>query len=378
MSFQAQLDNRSPFVAELLPMPDGEGGERVLIVARASFAFALDGTLELAEEPEPVRMADAFTGAPGLSSTAAEHDLALFKPRCDLLVNAEAHAPYGQPATEVEVEVRVGSLLQKRAVVRGDRHWVDDRPSEPAPFVTLPLTWERAFGGSVGTGEDLVAELRNPVGVGFRGARSADEEVPTLLPNVEAPGEGLSAPHRASSSSTPTPVGFGPVGRGWQPRLPLAGTYDEGWKQRRWPLRPRDYDPRWEQAAPEDQQLDDYPAGERVQLSNLSPGGIWIFNLPHVDLPAYLLYDEIGDLRGARRCERVALRVDTVEIDGPARTLGLVARASVPVERGRPPLRDVVLGHPTPGWLRAKRYGKCYLDRGGHGGTDPKRPCFWL
>ena len=45
-----------------------------------------------------------------------------------------------------------GPGFQKKAVVTGDRQWHDNPrgpvPSMPAPFVSMPLVWDRAFGGS--------------------------------------------------------------------------------------------------------------------------------------------------------------------------------------------------------------------------------------
>ena len=48
-------------------------------------------------------------------------------------------------------------------------------------------------------------------------------------------------------------VGLGAVGRWWQPRLALAGTYDDSWKQTRWPGLPEDFDFGYWNCAPEDQ-----------------------------------------------------------------------------------------------------------------------------
>ena len=93
-------------------------------------------------------------------------------------------------------------------------------------------------------------ELRNPVGVGFHHAPSADPAVQTQAPNITYPDEPYLSP-----SDRPKPAGFGAVGRGWQPRLGFAGTYDQAWIDTQWPLPPKDFDPRHNLSAPADQQL---------------------------------------------------------------------------------------------------------------------------
>ncbi|NVB42735.1 DUF2169 domain-containing protein [Pseudenhygromyxa sp. WMMC2535] len=377
MSSVARLDNRTPFAAFHVLLPDGEGGEVELIVVKAAFECSSDGALRVADEPTPVRMVDEARGEPGRSGPLHDHDLVLHKPRVDVLVHGQAHAPYGEPAGELLVEIRIARgpqdiLLHKSLVVCGDRRWEGeerDRAAAPEPFTAMPLCWERAFGGMLGPlaegeeDEDDRAELRNPVGVGFRGARSVDEAVASELPNIEYPDARVASP-----GDRVRPAGLGPVGRGWAPRLARAGTFDERWKARRWPLRPQDYDPAFDQSAPDDQLLDIYPAGAELALGNLSPAGIWVLRLPTLDLPVHLLWED--------RASQVGLRVDTLEIFPERRRLELTGRVLVPVDRRRPPLREIIVGHVTPAWLRARRRGKHYLDFHGTGGVDLSRPYF--
>lgn len=348
MTHLAQLDNRTPFAARVLPMPDGEGGELVLVVVKASFEFAADGTLVLASEQTPVRMADELDE----DGPRWDADLATAKPAVDVVVNGTARAPYGEPATEVLVGVRVGDALRKRLVVRGARRWMGDGEAGPAAtFVELPLNWSRAYG-------DGDTDPRNPVGA--------------RLPNIEYPDDGVRV-----RGDRPRPAGLGPIGRSWSPRRELAGTFDDRWQRLRWPLRPTDYDPAFEQSAPEDQRLARYVGGLEVELTHLTAAGIWLFRLPHIDVPVRCFHERPGDPLALRQLFEDTARVDTIEIDADARRLMITARATVPVDVRRPPLRDVVLGHPTPAWIRAKLEGKCYLDPRGRGSTDRSRRCFW-
>ena len=87
--------------------------EHLVVAIKGTFAFpARDGEpCVLAEEQAPLVMADEFFGAPGYSSPRYEVDFALTKPRCDVLLNATAHAP-GRPA----LAARAGRGQDRRLV----------------------------------------------------------------------------------------------------------------------------------------------------------------------------------------------------------------------------------------------------------------------
>jgi hypothetical protein len=359
MSLVAMLDNRTPFAAMHCLLPDGQGGEALLVVVKGSFAIGADGEPSLAESQVDVRLVDEPRGDPKRGVPLWDSDLALFKPRVDLLLDAIAYAPHGRPAEQFFVELHVhepeqregdrrgGDIkLSKSLLISGDRVWEGEQPSRPVPFVSMPLRWERAYGG---TRSRERIDARNPVGIGYQGARSVDPQVSSELPNIEDPGATLVRPDTPS-----VPAGFGTVARAWLPRRALAGTFDDGWKRRRWPLAPRDFDPAFHQAAASDQQLEHYRGGERVRLVNLTPEGEWLVRLPKLDVPVHLLHED--------RIDRAALRVDTVELEPELRRVVVTARLALAVEPRRGRLETIVLGHVTPAWLEAKRTGKCYID----------------
>ncbi|MFO7562020.1 MAG: DUF2169 domain-containing protein [Enhygromyxa sp.] len=368
MSLVSTLENRSPFAAMHCLLPDGQGAEVLLVVVKASFTIDGEGEPQLADPQVEVRLVDEPRPDCEHPSPLWDSDLALFKPRVDLLIDALAYAPHGRAAEQCFVELHVhgpepegGARLSKSLLVSGDRVWEDEQPSRPLPFVSMPLRWERAYGG---TRSPEQVDERNPLGIGHCGARSADPRCASELPNIEDPGATLVRPDGCSS-----PAGFGTVARAWLPRRALAGTFDEGWKRRRWPLAPRDFDPAFNQSAAPDQQLDRYLGGEQVRLVNLTPEGEWRFRLPRIDLPVHLLF--------ADRLDRASLTIDTVEIEPKLRRVVVTGRVAIAVEPRRPPLEQVVLGHVTPAWLRARQTGKCYLDRRGGSGGDSGRRCFF-
>ena len=379
VSFLATLDNRTPLDAMHLLMPDGQGGEAVLLVVKSAFDIAADGTPHATEAPAKIRMADEFIGEPKLGHPLADGDLVLHKPRADVLIHgAVAYAPKGRPTASLFVELHVGfpggpasdvaahdrkqAQLIKSLQVSGDRVWMEDPPaepraSEPLPFATMKLGWERAYGGTLSERE---IDERNPLGIGWSGARSSDPAILSELPNLEDP----EAPMTRRDSAC-VPASFGVVARSWLPRRKLAGTYDSDWQQRRRPLAPRDYDLAFNQSAPADQQLEQCVGGEPVRLVNLTPEGEWLFRIPQLDLPVHLLFEH--------RQERAQLRIDTVEIEPERRRVTLTQRLAVPIVRGDSPLVQVVLGHVKPGWLRARAQGKCFLDARGEDGSNPGR-----
>jgi hypothetical protein len=377
MSFVASLDNRTPVDAKHLLLPDGDGGEALLVVVKAAFDITADGTPALAQTPAEIRMADAWAGPPERAWPIGDADLALYKPRVDVLIHdAVAHAPKARATQRCFVELHVGfpggpasdaaahdarqAQLIKSLAVTGDRVWQDDTPSDPLPFVRMPIGWTRAYGG---TRSPTEINEHNPLGIGWKDARSSDREVLSELPNLEDPGAPM---HRRDSACTP--VGFGVIARAWLPRRALAGSFDAEWTRSRWPLAPRDHDPGFQQAAAADQQLERYVGGEPVRLVNLTPEGEWLFRLPRLDLPMHLLFET--------HVELARPRIDTVEIDPQQRRVTLTGRLTYPIVRGGPRLVQIVIGHLKPGWLRARAAGKCYLDLRQEGGSDPRRPWF--
>ena len=371
MAISAFLENRTPFAADKFVLPDKDGQEVMVLVVSAAFESGPSGQLKLADGQSPVRAADEYMGEPGLSSTRYEADVALEKPYADVLVNGQAYPPRGRPAREVPIRIQIGEVC-KELVVSGDRHWhMSARgvaPSTPEPFNTMPIVYERAFGGTDRRSPDPVRQAcdsRNPVGIGFRGAVSLNPGVRTEVPNIEYANQRLK-----SQSDHPAPAALGVVGRGWEPRIRFAGTYDQVWLKERWPLLPTDFDPRYHQAAPPDQQSATLRGGEMAGLLNMTPEGLWTFRLPTLDIPLRYYFDD--------RQVEAALRLDTVLVEPDRHRVTLTSRASIRTARNRGHLREIVLGHMSRGWLRAHDKRKKYCDYSGNKGSLPDIPHFQL
>lgn len=277
-----QLDNRTPFAAERTWVRDRDGAEIWLVAVRCTFDIKSDGTTEPAGEQPPVVMAPTYIdpAKPAQSSLKYETDLVRTKCTTDVLVSGHAYAPGGKPVEEMDVSLHVGSI-QKRLHITGDRVWQGRSPSRPKPFVTMPLVYERAYGGmdpGSKDGPNPQWDERNPVGTGY--ALSRDRIEGLRLPNIEYPEQLVRKwDHR------PPPAGFGPICGHWKSRVSLAGTYDDRWQQERFPLLPLDFDDRYFQSAPVDQQPTEFFSGrETVTIQNLTPNGRLQFQLPQVRL----------------------------------------------------------------------------------------------
>lgn len=271
------LENNTPYQADRAFVRDKNGAEVWVIAVRATFSIKPDETLELAEQQIPVAQVPKYAGNAGSSSLLYDTDLVLWKPTTDVLLHGHAYAPRNKPVTEMRVAIKVASI-EKTLKVVGDRYWqkpaVSPLLTDPAPFVEMPITYEHAYGGKHENTEDPDEqgfEPRNPVGTGFyvKKKQLLDKRAPNIL----------------SSYKATEPAGFGPIANNWQPRSKYAGTYDQQWENSRYPLLPLDFDERFCQCAPQDQQtLKHLRGGEEVLLANLTPEGRMRFCLPMVRL----------------------------------------------------------------------------------------------
>jgi len=324
-SLSMELVNLTPFAADRLVVMNGEGWEMLLVVVKATFALD-SGVPVLAEVQNAIAMADEYVGEPGVSSLRQVAETSLFKPAADIVINGAAYPRPNRP-TEALAIFEIGSL-RKAVTVHGDRFWKGRfgiSISSPEAFVSLPLVYERAFGGTDASVKPVESWAANPAGVGFRAKGSKVPVAGTRLPNLEDPFRPIT-----SASDRPTSMCVGPIGPGWQPRPRYAGTHDAAWRRDRLPLPPVDFDPRFGHPVPADQILPGYlVGGEPVALASVRPGGGGY----RFTLPAFCP-EVVVRLSGQRMTPPV--RCDTVAIDSEAQRLSLVCRAAVKVH-GRVP-----------------------------------------
>jgi hypothetical protein len=350
-----QLTNLTRLVADWGAGLEPSGRELVVVVIKGTFTIPARGMQpELSENPVALVDADVFSGDPGVSSTLYESDYAPRKPRCDILLNGSAHAPAGRPATEVPVAMRVGRMTKSFNVV-GRRFWIKPVtaciPSRAEPFVKQIISYDVAFGGRDVSHPDPSKHRwyeANFAGTGFHTNLEAKAVEGHLLPNTERPDDSVKHP-----SGNYQPMAFGAVGRAWQPRAKLAGTYDKKWLEEHYPFLAPDFDERYYQAAPPDQQHDYLVGGEEVALFNLTPEGKTHFVLPTMQIPV-TFYPADGEP------ERVLSVCDTLLIEPDAGRFTMTWRASRRLKRNVFELSEALVGQPTRAWERARLFGKRY------------------
>ena len=279
-------------------MRDKDGAEVWVVAVRGTFMIGPNGATEPAEEQGEVCMAPKYREEPNNSSLLYDTDLPHKKLATDVLIHGHAYPPEGQPVTKIDVTLKVANI-NKTLRVMGDRVWEDSMfgvsLSKPRPFTKMPITYERAFGGRDETSDnpkDHGWDPRNPVGTGF--ATRHQHLVGKLAPNIEDPAAPLDGLRRAR------PASFGPIPGHWPPRVEFCGTYDAKWEEERLPLLPDDFDERFYQCAPPDQQVPSFlRGGELVELHNLSPRGLLRFRVPRVTLRFGTNFGS-GDVRAHR------------------------------------------------------------------------------
>lgn len=344
-----ELINATRMVAGYTMGLDPSGRESLVVVIKGSFVLPRAGEqVRLHEEQQPLVMADTFTGEPGLSAPVYEVDFAPRKRACDVLLLGSAHAPGGRPATRVEVGLRLGPMLKRFDVV-GDRVWHGGlggiSASAPEPFVQMPISYDRAFGGVDQESDDPAehdAYMANPVGRGFRKQLKNAWVDGKPLPNTERSGEVVSWP-----SGEYQPMAFGPLGRGWTGRRAHAGTYDQAWLDEVFPFLPRDFDERYFQAAPVDQQVPIAKAPMEVALANLTPDGLRRFVLPHFEAPVHVF-----PRRGER--ENLTAMLDTIVFEPDQERFTMSWRVARPLKKNMFEIAQVLVGKKGREWWQQR------------------------
>lgn len=323
--------------------PDGR--ELLVVVIKATFQIPKNGDKpELAEEQVPLTEADEFTGEPGFSATLYETDYAHRKPFCDVLLNGSAYAPGGRPTKSVRVTMRVGRMSKSFNVV-GDRIWdrniLSVTPKPHRPFVRMPISYDRAYGGAdkhPDKPEKIKTYTKNPIGVGYHPYSSGKHLKGKPLPNTEELGKKIK-----SNNGKYLPMSFGPLGRNFASRVVYAGTYDQNWLDNVIPFWPNDFDYRYFQAAPPDQQIP-YPKGdEPVILQNLSPEGLIKFQIPQVFMPVIFIPYRSEDII------KEAI-IDTVLIEPENNRFMLTWRVSLPLRKNCFELQQAIAGEMPRSW----------------------------
>jgi hypothetical protein len=188
------------------------------------------------EEARPFQRGDVYhePGNPETCAILCEDELAPYKPATDVVVIGQAHAPRGQPVQAMTVGIEVAGQ-QKLLRITGDRvahHHAGGAPivTDPAPFTTMPLRYERAYGGvdAISRPGKPFHYPRNPLGRGVAVLNVPEAIEGLRLPNIEQPDD-LLTPERvvlrdeSAWNRQPLAQCFGWFQKTWYPRCSFVG-----------------------------------------------------------------------------------------------------------------------------------------------------------
>ncbi|MEZ4422253.1 MAG: DUF2169 domain-containing protein [Gemmatimonadota bacterium] len=258
----APLPELPPGYELLEPAPERKGqwsgpdGVRVGVLLKRTYEDDGRGGLTLADAPVPLFDAP-FPWSESASGEdpppASDEDTLALRPGTDVVVQGSAYAPGGR-AREGWVRFE-GAGLKREIRVFGDRRlertpggaW---RIAEPAGFTSIPLRYDRAYGGhdaralarhgdpqaelmelidpELASGPGLYHYPRNPAGTGY--VVDADDETlaELRLPNFEFPFDPLTVERLVAGRverwiRRPLPAALDWVGSAWFPRVAYLG-----------------------------------------------------------------------------------------------------------------------------------------------------------
>lgn len=289
--------NTSPVPADFDIVGNLPGDLRAIIfTAKATFRIEDNGQVKLEREsPFPLLKEDQPTEL-GLHP---RDNLPRLDPVFEVMLLGKAYAPDGQPTTEMKVALSLGDVRREIDVI-GDRSWQGEGEaasiSQPEAFESMPLTWERAFGGSQKVLIDSEAELdvSSPMNVDGKGfdhisqARGYGDifncpegypqfDTTRALPNLELPDSRV-----RSWDDAPLPACWAPV--------PLSSGLLVERYQRSYDISedepPSVMAPEVHHRAHPDWVIETPAAGAVVQLEGASSQGTLVFRLPELRVVA--------------------------------------------------------------------------------------------
>ncbi|MFO0616558.1 MAG: DUF2169 domain-containing protein [Polyangiaceae bacterium] len=259
------------------------GALTAVVVVKATFQIVPGAVMKLAD-PKPIQPTDKFRADDPRRSLLASSDLAPELPCGEITFVGTAHS-----ATPVKVRaVRLALTRGQRPLVDKTLHVYGERlegVTDPTPFTSVPLVYERAYGGP--------GFHDNPCGVGAPSLTKVQAQI--VYPEAV----------RAA-----VPAGFGPIAASNASRKRLLGAGAEAGLG----AQTMDYDERTPAAffcaAPPDQRVERLVGDEWITMVGLSDS----HEVVDAALPSATARATITPKEGAALA--LPLQLDTVQIDG--------------------------------------------------------------
>jgi len=321
-----ELRNQTPYAAAFfncVVSPDELLGA---VVARATFCLERDTLVFDEKNPFPV-------GNEPLKLPEGELDreVPFLRNGVDLMILGHAYAPDGKPVESLTMSIKVGQKFLRKILVIGDRVWEGDRdhlkPSRIQPFLKMPLSYQRAYGGRCLGEAGLMAFPGNSEGRGFY--LTPEQALGKPLPNLEDPDHPI-----RSWKDQPNPVGTAPYPASGSLRLvnSIELTKDPLKEEVRSPsdIRIKRIKPEFfNNAHPSMIIYEPLHPGDIIEISNLTPEGPFRFFLPDLSMHAHVQLENrhflfpahlesiviLGDERRVFFTSRVAFRYRIIPLE---------------------------------------------------------------
>jgi hypothetical protein len=217
-----------------LPGQTPQGQHVFGILVKRTYDLVPGGKCTRAAADKKLIPGDVHYDDPMNSTVKFESDFVPFKLATDVVLHGKAHAPSGQRVATLTASLIVGAQ-RKDLLIVGDRVAQynakrDPTFTDPQPFETMELRYERSYGGVdiYSVPKMPCVYPRNHLGRGYAVANTqrAVENLP--LPNLEDPNDRLT-PARLCAGDfkhwehQPMPQGFGWTMKTWRPRSTFAG-----------------------------------------------------------------------------------------------------------------------------------------------------------
>ncbi|MGF1806328.1 DUF2169 domain-containing protein [Aliivibrio sifiae] len=246
---------------------DRQGHEVWVLSMKRAWVW-LEGRWVEEETPAIINDDPIYTGDAGFSAMISDHDFPIHKKNTDLLVYGKAKTYAKKPMNSHTCRLLIDEHIDKSLTIIGERQWIDHSGSltvsSAKPFIERDIDYTHAIGG----------DERNRLGSGI--ADTNEELASMKVPSVFYVGQNWQA-----NSNKVQVAGFGPLPPFFSERSRWAGTFDERWQEERRPLWPIDFDDRFYQSAPSDQQCKGYLiGGERLMVSGFCHHDALSFRIP--------------------------------------------------------------------------------------------------
>jgi hypothetical protein len=326
-----------PFRAGAVLWEASAGQRRLSLLVKGTFSLAHGAVATVAPAQVPLN-ADWHFYDHALASLYAPADRVPLKPRADVMLVGRARAPGGVPVPALMVRMSVG-VLSKSLWVTGEQRWAAG-PSglvlgAPAPFVEMPLHYERA-----------AQSADNPVGVSGAQAAPGALAVPCL--------------HTTGDAAV---AGFGPISPRWSARG--ADRAAVAWAEAvatngiaPGPA-PAGLDYRFFNSAPRDQQVNEIVPGAKIVLEAMHPSQpCFEAYLPVVAPQAFVVP------AAPRLPTDLAMRCDTVWIDVDRSSLVMIWRSVLDLATVQPDANIVVVAEAQATRMRTDEVVRALATRG--------------